>query len=211
MKDDYKARDYYYALRGVYFYDFKSGLDKKLYDFLEDYYKLEWQSSCLEKTRVYEELAGMKGNIRALKYENAYLHTLKPLKIYDNLRTLNLNNNYFRDLSELKLFPRLEKLDMRNNQLDTITEFPALLNLRELDLSDNNIKDIRSLRNLRNIEVLKLSGGNRIESFAPLLNMKKLKHLTIGEITPEGLEKLQHLFPDTKIDANIIKVNYSAE
>jgi Leucine-rich repeat (LRR) protein len=210
-KDDYKARDYYYSLRGVYFHDFRSGLDKKLYDFLNEYYGLEWPSFCYEKNRVYQEVFKMKDQVSSLEFQNAYLNTLMPLKMFDNLRSLNISNGNFNDLNELKLFPRLEKLQMKNAQLDTIAEFPHLVNLRELDLSDNDIKDIRPLRSLTNMEVLNLSGRNPIESFAPLLNMKKLKHLTIGEITPAGLEKLQHLFPDTKIEANVINVITSAE
>jgi hypothetical protein len=63
------------------------------------------------------------------------------------------------------------------------------------------------LRKLRNLESLDLSGGNPIESFAPLLGMKKLRRLAVGQISPESLEKLKKLLPSVQIDANVGHLN----
>ena len=40
------------------------------------------------------------------------------------------------------------------------------------------------------------------------MELKKLKKLTIGRITPKGLEVLQKTFPAVTIEANIVSVNY---
>lgn len=205
-KDDFKARDYYYSLRGVYFYGFKTGLDRKLYEFMDAYNRLEWPSYCFEKERVYKELMNQRNTITDLNFENYYLQTLKPLEAFNNLRTLNINDCSLQQLPELKMFPRLEKLSIRSNQLDTIKGFPAFVELRELDLAGNNISDITPLRALHAMETLDLSGRNPIKSFAPLLGMPHLRHLIIGEITEEGLEALKRTFPNVKIDANVITI-----
>ncbi|MGQ0827583.1 MAG: DUF4153 domain-containing protein [Bacteroidota bacterium] len=207
-KDDYKARDYYYHLRGVYFKNFKSGLHIKLYKFLEEYQELEWQSLCFEKKRVYRELFVKKDQIQYLNLNGTYLQSLKPLGIYNNLHVLKFNGNYLKELNELKLFPVLERLDLSSNRIDTLTKFPSLKKLRELNLAENKIKDITPLSNLANLEVLNLSGNNHIVSYAPLLALNNLKHLTIGRITPDGLNTLKRTFPNVKIDANVDKEDY---
>ena len=85
---------------------------------------------------------------------------------------------------------------------------PAFQLLRELDLGNNNLVDISPLQKLTRLEVLDISGeNNRIKSYAPLLALKRLRVLTIGKITPEGLQTLQHTFPNVNIKANIINVN----
>ncbi len=202
--DDYKARDYYNFSRGVYYYNFKSGLAEKLYDFMDDYSKLDWQSTCAEKTRVYHQLLEMKDVVDTLRFENKYLQTLKPLQPFTNLRALEITNGNLTDLSELKSFTKLEKLTLSNCQIDTLLQLPHLIALRELNISSNNINDLKPLRYLTNLETLDISGRNYILDYSPLLNLIKLKHLIIGGITETDLEILNRHFPNVKIDANII-------
>ena len=209
--DDFKARDYYYSLRSVYFHDFVSGRSRKLYEFLEDYRQLEWKSHCTEKTRVHEELMAMRDKITKLKFQGFWLNTLRPLEGFDALTALEVTGADIADLGELKMFPRLEELTLNNCQLDTLDDLPALPALRSLALPQNNITDLSALRGFRNLEKLDLSGYNRVKDFYPLDALKKLKLLTIGEITPEKLRVLQELLPDTEIRANVTSVNYNRE
>ena len=206
--DDYDARDYYNSSRGTYYYNFKSGLSSKLYDFMKEYEQSEWPSYCSEKTRTYTDLVAIKDNIRTLEFQYSYLIDLKPLRLFDNLRSFMYTDGNMNDLSELKLFPKLEKLNLRGSQVDTLDKMPAFQLLRELDLGNNNLVDISPLQKLTRLEVLDISGeNNRIKSYAPLLALKRLRVLTIGKITPEGLQTLQHTFPNVNIKANIINVN----
>ena len=211
-KEDFNARDYYNFSRGTYYYNFKSGLAKKLYDFLEEYPKLEWQSTCLEKTRVYNELMAMRNNIQSLEFQNAYIKTLEPIQIFAEIKSLSIENSMQFNLSELKAFPKLEKLKLMNCQLDSLDKFPALNNLKDLNLSGNGSTDISGLSKLTSLETLDLSGYNasHIKSYAPLLSLVHLKHLIIRDITPEGLETMKHTFPDVQIDAKTYNPN-SAE
>ncbi|MDQ3045978.1 MAG: DUF4173 domain-containing protein [Bacteroidota bacterium] len=203
-KDDLKARDYYYSLRGVYFNSFIGGRSNKIYQFLENYNKLEWPSSCKEKTRVYNYLFDNHTSITSLKFENLFIRTLKPVSIFNELSVLKSANGNLNDLSELKMFPMLRELDLSSNQLDTIIDFPRLSQLRVLDLSNNNITDIRPLMYLNNLEVLNISGYTRVLSYSPLFGMKKLKHLTVGQISEEELSKLKILLPNVKVNATTI-------
>lgn len=207
--DDYEARDYYNFSRGTYYYDFKSGLSNKLLDFMKEYQQMEWQSNCMEKTRTYNDILAIKDEVDSLEFQYNYFESLKYLKAFDNLRSLKILNNNLNDLSELKQFPRLEALSLRNAQIDTLDKMPAFVFLRELDLSGNNIVDLYPISRLRNIEVLDISGEyNRPKAYSPLLALKKLKKLTIGRITPEGLDSLQKTFPNVKIEANVTAINY---
>lgn len=208
--DDFEARDYYNFSRGTYYYDFKSGLANKLLEFMKEYEVMEWQSYCSEKTRTYNDILAIKDQVDSLEFQNNYFMSLKPLKPFDNLRSLAVLHGQRLDLNELKLFPKLEVLKLRNMQIDTLDKMPAFKSLRELELSGNNIVDIYPLQKLRNLEVLDISGEyNRIKSYAPLLALKKLKTLKIGRITPEGLEVLQKTFPNVKIEANLVTIDYS--
>lgn len=205
--EDSKAREYYNYSRGTYYHDFRSGLAKKLYDFMEEYPKLEWQSYCLEKTRVYNDIVAMKDDVRSLKFQNAYIGTLKPLQMFSNVREFSMSDNYRFDLSELSAFPKLEKLKITNANFDSLEKIPRLNHLRELDLSGNGLTDISGLSKLTSVEVLDLSGYNKIRSYAPLLAMKNLKYLKTKETTPEGLEIMKRTFPNVKIEADIKYVN----
>ncbi len=208
--DDYDARDYYNFSRGTYYYDFKSGLSNKLLDFMKEYKQMEWPSYCSEKTRTYNDILAIKNEVDSLEFQyNYYLESLMPLEPFDNLRSFKILGSSLKDLSELKLFPKLEVLKLTNAEVDTLDKLPSFKSLKELDLSGNSIVDLGPISKLKTIEVLNISGEyNRITSYAPLLELKKLKKLTIGRITPEGLEVLQKTFPAVTIEANIVSVNY---
>jgi Leucine-rich repeat (LRR) protein len=205
--EDSKAREYYNYSRGTYYHDFRSGLAKKLYDFMEEYPKLEWQSYCSEKARVYNDIVAMKDDVRSLKFQNAYIGTLKPLQMFSNVREFSMSDNYRFDLSELSAFPKLEKLKITNANFDSLEKIPRLNHLRELDLSGNGLTDISGLSKLTSVEILDLSGYNKIKSYAPLLAMKNLKYLKTKETTQEGLEIMKRTFPNVKIEADVKYVN----
>lgn len=198
-KDDLKARDYYYSLRGVYYTDFKSGLHNKLFTFMDDMNEEEWQSTCSEKERVHEEVLKMRGQVTELRLNNLQKRSLRPLQPFDNVRELKLSGAYGLDLNELKIFPRLEELDLSSGSLDTLDQLPVFVNLKTLNLANNNLQDISQLRKFRNLRVLDLSGYNNIRNFSPLLGLKELKELKIGNITPEGLSTLKNHLPNTNI------------
>ena len=175
-KDDFEARDYYNSLRGTEYYKFKSGLSLKLYNFLEEYLKMDWPSTNKERERVYKELENEKGNIRELKFENHTLASLKPLEIFNKLTKLEIENSTIFNLSELKFFPKLEVLKLRNSQLNTLKKLPSLYNLKELDLSENKLYTIEFISKCSNIEKLDLTNAGEIESYTPLFSLKKLKY-----------------------------------
>ena len=200
-KDDFEARDYYNSLRGTEYYNFKSGLSLKLYAFLNEYSGMEWPSSNSEKKRVYEELKNKKESIRELKFENCNLQSLKPLAMFNQLTTLHIENSTVNNLSELSFFPKLEVLTLINTQLDTIKKFPSLPALKELDLSANKICSINFISKLSTLEKINLGNSNKIESYNPLLPLKKLKYLQIGTINKTDLDSLKNSLPDVEIKA----------
>ncbi|CAN5476887.1 hypothetical protein BH10BAC1_BH10BAC1_14070 [soil metagenome] len=208
--DDSEARDYYNFSRGTYYYDYKTGLSSKLYNFMKEYKQMEWQSYCSEKTRTFNDLVALKDKVQAVNFQYNYFLSLEPLTLFDNLRSFTISNGSMQNLSELKRFPKLEKLTITSSGLDTLDELPAFKSLRELDLSGNSITDLHPLEKIKSIEVLNISGDyNRIKSYAPLLALKKLKVLRLGIVSPEGIETLKHTFPNVKIETTNVYVNQS--
>jgi len=181
--DDYDARDYYFSSRGTYFYNFKSGLDKKLYLFLKDYYKYnQWQSWCVEKNRVYDEVLNLnqKNLIKSLQLNNDYsIVSLEPLKEITNIEDLLLENNQFRKLSELSNFQKLKKLNLRNNQIDSLEDFPVLPVLTDLDLSGNPVNNIQKLSNTPELNKLFMQSCG-LRELTALPSFKQLMDLDLS-------------------------------
>lgn len=172
--DDYDARDYYFASRGTYFSSFKSALDKKLFEFLDEYYKYsDWRSYCSEKNRVYEEIMNLneKNLIQSLELSNNYsINSLVPIRSLNNIKELNIGQCAFKRLSELSAFPHLKNLTVSGNQIDSLHLFPVLKELKFLDISDNAATGWENLKNAPDIERLNAqnNGINSIHNFPPL-------------------------------------------
>ncbi|MEW6469436.1 MAG: DUF4153 domain-containing protein [Bacteroidota bacterium] len=198
-KDDYKARDYYNALRGVYFHSFRSGLDRKLYRFLDHCDKLEWQSLCLEKQRVLSDIRAMSAYIDSLDYEEYPITSLEPLRTLTGLRSLVLTGNRLDTLAGLARFPLLENLDLERTGLSDLRALPALEKLKRLDISDNDLHTINALQRLPALQELDLSGNPRLKDLTPLFAMKHLRRIIVNAISPEDLETLRQQLPDTWI------------
>lgn len=225
--DDYEARDYYFSSRGTYFYSFKSGLDKKLYDFLNDYSTdSDWQSYCVEKNRVYNEILDLntKGEIKSLELNNEYsISTLKPLYPLNNIQDLRLDNNVMRNVKELAHFPKLKKVSLRSNTIDSIHAFPELKLLEDLDLSGNTLSGIAALKNAPSIKTLRLEStslvdastlpdfqnlesldisNNSMRDFSSLSRYKKLMDLNIGSTFNARLDSFPVLDNLKSLDLN---------
>jgi Leucine-rich repeat (LRR) protein len=198
-KDDFAIRDYYYKLKGTYFPNFKIGLDRKLYNFLDDWQDADLRSWCFEKSRVFNEIVQLSPQIKDLDLsQGARVISVSCLNILDNLKVLNLDNSGFRKLDELGVFKELESLSLRSNQIDSLEKLPAL-NLRHLYLGGNPVKDIGAINRLEKLETLLLNGSslnetpalslnnlhtldisnNSITDFSPLKNYPALKHLNL--------------------------------
>ena len=184
IKSERNSDDFYDNRNNSYRYDYaeinyKPALNYKLYRFLDEMNKMEWQSICIEKKRVFNEISLLKQNMREINLQNYYLHTLKPFEILTNLQSLHFSNNYLKDLAELKMFPVLENLYLNSNSLDSIDFFPAMNNLKILSLSNNNIKNISLLKNVPNVYMLDLS-VNKFLDFSTLPALLKLKSLNLN-------------------------------
>lgn len=200
-KDDLKARDYYYYLRGTYFESFQTGLDRKLILFLREYKSMDWRSYCYEKQRTYNDLLPILENIKTFSIYNDYeLSTLSVLSDMKHLKKLQVSGGIFTALDELKDFKEIEHLELSSNGIDSLKKIPALPNLRTLNLSNNNLKDLKGIEKLRNLEVLNLGGYNtQIQNFQPLWYLKDLKKLTLSNISDQQYRALKKALPNTDI------------
>ncbi len=176
--DDYDTRSDSYRYDYVQI-NYKPALNYKLYRFLDEMNKAEWQSFCFEKKRVYNEVSSMKQNIKEIDLQNYYLETLKPFKMLNNLQSLYFANNNLKDIAELKMFPAMETLYLNSNRFDSIDYFPAMNNLKTLSFSNNNITNISPLINAPNIYSLDLSDNHSLD-FNTLPVLKKLSSLSLN-------------------------------
>jgi Leucine-rich repeat (LRR) protein len=179
LADDFQARDYYNSSRNVYYRDFNSALDLKLFNFLKDYKQKEWQSYCAEKKRVFNEIISLKSDIKEMDLSASGLRTMNPIRELTALTELNLSATGFDTLPELKVFPSLRRLNLANNYIKTIDELPANNNLKELDLSQNRIKNYSNLRMTPSLEKLKIS-SNDVSNLSSLPQLNNLKVLDIS-------------------------------
>lgn len=196
---DGSRSDYYQY--GYVEINYKPALNYKLYRFLDEMNKSEWQSFCFEKKRVFNEVSRLSKNIKEIDLQNYYLSTLKPLKLLINLRSIDFSNNNLNDLRELKMFTSLENLYLNSNRFDSIDYFPVMNNLNILSLSNNNIKNISPLRNTPNISMLDLS-ENKLLNFSTLPALKKVKTLNLNYTTISDFSPLLRL-------PNLIELNLS--
>ncbi|MES2140811.1 MAG: DUF4153 domain-containing protein [Bacteroidota bacterium] len=181
--------------------NYKPALNYKLYRFLDEMDKMEWQSVCFEKKRVYDELSLMKQNIKEIDLQNYYLRSLKPLAMLTDLQSLYFSNNNLNELRELKMFSNLENLYLNSNQFDSIDYFPAMNNLKILSLSSNNIKNISPLKNAPNLSSLDLSDNKQLD-FTTLPALKKVETLSLNYNTINDYSPLLRL-------PNLIELNLS--
>jgi hypothetical protein len=163
-----------------YYYDnYKPALHYKLYCFLDEMQKREWQSICVEKERVFKKIKSIKKDVKQINLQSYYLKTLRSLAPLDELQILNFSSNRLEDAGELKLFPQLQVLDLSSNYLDTINHFPYMKNLTILTLTNNSIADISALKNAPELVSLDLS-GNMYMDIKTLPELKKLNSLSIN-------------------------------
>jgi Leucine-rich repeat (LRR) protein len=187
--DDFQARDYYNSSRNVYYSNFNSALDQKIYSFMKSYRGGDWQSYCMEKERVFEEIIAMKDSVRELDLSAFGVQTLAPIYGLTELKYLDISQNGFDTLSELSNFPLLEHLSLRANYIKTIDELPANVNLKQLDLSQNKISDYFKLKNSPSLEDLNVS-GNEISSISSMPHLDKLKTLDLSSNYLKSLKSL---------------------
>lgn len=236
--DDYEARDYYFALRGTYFNSFKTALDKKLYNFMKDMQQPDWQSWCVEKSRVYDEVLALNEQKLIKKIDlssEGFFKTLEPVKVLSNLEHINLDNNNFTQLSDLSNFPHLKILSIRSNQLDSLDRLPLLNELEEFYAGENpfvsglsklknipnvkkvempgvGISDIHALSELKKLESLDVSRNN-VSEFLPLSKLENLSQLYIGNTFRGKLDSFPTLLSLKYLDIsqNDITVSNAAE
>jgi hypothetical protein len=200
-KEDYKARDYYNFLRDSNYENFRSDLDRKYYDFIYDYNRMEWQSKCLEKDRTYADLIEVSKHIDSFGLANFRNPiSLKDLSLLINLKSLDLTANTVSNLSDLKQFQELEQLNWSSYPYKSVNTLPVLPKLKLLNLSDHHLTQIVKIGEFVNLEELDISGYNAaIKSIAPIFKLRKLKKLTVQNISSQQVELLKKYLPNTEL------------
>lgn len=171
---------------------YKPQLHYKLYNFLDEMQKHEWQSYCVQKTSIYNEIESMSNDITEINLQHNYKESLHPLASLKHIKTLNFNNNLLQDLNELQLFPELETLFLMSNSLDSINHLPKMENLKTLSFSNNRISDVSALKNTPNLQTLDLTGNPSFD-LNTLPSLKKLNYLSLNTNGTNDLKPLTRL------------------
>ncbi|MBK7182867.1 MAG: hypothetical protein IPH89_07965 [Bacteroidetes bacterium] len=176
-------------------------MDRKYYDFIYDYNRMEWQSKCLEKNRTYADLIEVSKNIDSFGLANFRNPiSLKDLSLLINLKSLDLTANTVSNLSELKQFQELEQLNWSSYPYKSVNTLPVLPKLKVLNLSDHHLTQIVKIGEFVNLEELDISGYNAaIKSIAPIFKLRKLKKLTVQNISYQQVELLKKYLPNTEL------------
>jgi Leucine-rich repeat (LRR) protein len=77
---------------------------------------------------------------------------------------------------------------------------PLLPKLKVLNLSDNHLTQIVKIGDFVTLEELNISGYNAaIKSIAPIFKLRKLKKLTVQNISYQQVELLKKYLPNTEL------------
>lgn len=217
LNDSTKVQTSYENERGVVYidssnYDYKPELNFKLYCFLGEMQKRDWQSIAFDKENTFRKIKNMKQQIKEIRMPNCYVQTIKPFEPLEQLETINFSNNRLEDLVELQAFSRLKSLNLDFNNLDTITHFPYLENLENLSLTNNNIIDISALKNAPNLITLDLATNPWLD-IKTLPTLKKLISLKLSASNNSGNNylALQRLPQLSELDISGTIINKSIE
>jgi len=180
-KDSFDYRNYPYNPYLYSSFEYERNLHAKLYKFLEKYQKNGWQSYCINKTKVYQEIMELEkaGSIDSIVLHSSNINTLLPLKDFINLKSLDFNNNRMKRLDDLKYFSKLNTLHLANNYIDSLDLFPAIKELTFLNISNNRINDLEAVGHLEKLEFLDLS-KNQVTNISSLVGLKSLRVLNIS-------------------------------
>lgn len=153
---------------------YEQQLSRKLYYFMENSGKHNWQSWYYYQSLTISNLKKLNknGGLKELDLGACRISSLAHLRDFDQLTALKLNRNNI-NLSELSYFSKL----------------------RHLELQQNNLKSIHGLHALPMLEFIDIS-MNPISNFEPLFELKKLKKIVLNKgINPSIIERLNTQFP----------------
>lgn len=148
-----------------------------------------------------------KPDLMLLDISDNHISDISPLKESKKLKNLMTDQREKAKISDISVLEdkvQLEELDLANHNINDISPLRKLVNLIHLDIGDNpidetklhylsnlnkleylgidyfNLKEIKFISTLINIEELHLA-GSQIEDYTPLLPLKKLYYLDIGD------------------------------
>ncbi len=175
-------------------YNYYNNLHRKLYEFLENYNELDWQSFNYSKWQVVKQIMDLEhaGKIDSLVLHTCNIENLDAIKEFTLLKSLNLNNDKVRHMSELKYFKKLVSLQLSDNQIDSLDNFPALNELKDLNLKNNQVSNITPLFVLGSLETLDIS-TNKLTDVNGFTKLKNLKTLNISGNTINDLHPLSEM------------------
>jgi hypothetical protein len=162
----------------------------------------DWQSSCIEKNRVYNELVAMSPSIKSLSIRDEGEISLGALKPFSDLENLVIRNCRVPRLYELFNFPKLKSLTLSSAGLKDLNALPPLDQLKTLILSENQLGDLKEVGRLRSLEILDVTANSEIRNFNALRGLTNLKVIKVGSIGAFRLEKLRMMFPNVRIESS---------
>lgn len=155
---------------------------------------LQISSNNLTDISMLSELS----SLQKLNLKNNQIRNISALKFLPQLTMLNISGNPVGNSDVIKCLKNLDTLIVSNTGITNVSSLSGLTNLTSLDLSGNLIGDIKPLQKLTNLKSLNLTGTD-FTDFSSLKSFTSLKELFISGITPEKLDELKLLIPNTKI------------
>lgn len=148
---------------------------------------------------ILEELNLGNNKIDVLPKEIGLLTHLVSLNISFN-KSIQLEQS----INHIKLCKSLHTLALPVNELSELPEnISEIKSLRELNLMNNNITDLPiTLADMDSLEVLYLAKNIIVDPIKTYSKLHKLsiKILSVDEVNDEELERLESMFPNTKIN-----------
>ena len=143
-----------------------------------------------------EDISPLKfaSSLKTLNLGNcSSIEDLTPISHLSNLESLDLSQTRLSDYSCLAELPNLKSLSMLNlyEDIEDWSWLGEMKSLEEAWLDSSGLKRLPSLKKLNRLTSIHLSYCADLESTAPLVDVKQLKHLWLGRGAP--LQILEHL------------------
>lgn len=142
-------------------------------------------TNAIPQDDVIDKIGGFRQlEVLSIRFSDA--QDLSPIASIRTIEELDLILNEFSDYSCLQQLPNLKKLSIGHPyvQIEDWTWLGEIESLESLDLSSSRINKLPSLLKLKNLEFLDLKNCSRLESTAPVADLKNLTRLSIGKGTP---------------------------
>jgi Leucine-rich repeat (LRR) protein len=179
--------------------DFNEELNRRMYEFLNEYKAGGWQSWNRQDQQTANEIYKLSetGVFKKLSLKGMNLDSVEFADVFRKINELDISNNHMQNFDDLASFTQLQTLKVASNSLSSTANIPQINTLENLYISGNYISEFSGITRQKNLKKLDISNNTNVIDLRKLSALNKLTELNIsGDDIPDYSALKQ--FPDLK-------------